>query len=101
MISRADALAALGLAPDADAVDVRRWYIENAKLTHPDVAGEKGTGVFLTLVASRDAALAAIEREPLRCLDCDGGGKVSYSDGWQLIETVCPTCRGSGTPTVK
>ncbi len=41
-------------------------------------------------------APGAAPGEIVRCLDCDGTGKVPAPDDWQMDTMSCPGCNGSG-----
>ena len=96
MTNRQDALAALKLGYAATPGDVKKRFRELVKNVHPDTIGITYDEGFRELVKLRDAALAAIEREPIRCATCEGKGTVSTFDGWTSLASTCPTCRGSG-----
>jgi DnaJ-class molecular chaperone len=99
---RSDALAVLGLTRSASAIEVKKKFKELARSVHPDVRPDPdGAAAFFALVAARDAALAAIEAEPLRCDACGGTGRAETAVGWASVSSVCLACRGSGEPAAE
>ena len=82
-------LAALGLPPDASAVDVGLAFRRLARERHPDRGGSSEE--FQEAVEWRDRALAEVEDYP--CPVCDGKG-YSVGPGFGSYRLRCADCNG-------
>lgn len=89
---------ALGLPATASAEQVRKRYLELAKVHHPDAGGSPEA--FNRLREAYEAALenvgVAKREDDGPCATCGGTRKMTKTFGFQTVELACPACLQRG-----
>jgi DnaJ-class molecular chaperone len=89
----AEAIAALGAAPDASEAELKSAYRQRLRLTHPDCGGST---IHLMRVTEAWRTLQASAETRRRCLICSGSGRQTWQSGFTRLVTICTQCGGSG-----